>query len=166
MLYRVAGDRIRGVVTFNSKHKKMYQKKFLFIAIGMITITLPLILDLAGIYIKTPWNIHFWIFPVGVFGLGWSLGRYFFSPKTFYELDKFVKIFEGKTLTVERFLWEENKKSVFLITREIFPESKLEFFVSFTNPNDIELANNLARPQTGAVGKEFFVKGWRIYPKR
>ncbi len=127
---------------------------------------LPLILDLSGMNISTPWDIHLWAFLLGLFGFGWCLGSYFFSPKTFYELDKFVKIFEGKTLTVERFLWEENKKSVFLITRTIFLDSKIEFFVSFTNPNDIELAKNLAKPQTGAVGKEFFVKGWRIYPKR
>jgi hypothetical protein len=144
----------------------MYQKKFLYIAIGMIVMTLPLILDLAGMYIQTPWNIHFWMFLVGIFGLGWSLGKYFFSPKTFYELHDFVARFEGRTLTVERFLWEENGKKVFLITRNTFLGEKLTFYVGFSKPEDIELATNLAKPQTGAVGKKFFVKAWRIYPKR
>jgi hypothetical protein len=145
----------------------MYQKKFLYIAIGMIVMMLPLILDLSGMNISTPWNIHLWAFLLGLFGLGWCLGAYFFSLKTFYFLGDFVREFEGKEFSVENLTRENDSEILFLFRKKMSAESfRFHFFyVNFPKNEKTDWVKEAL--QANELHKRlFFVKGGKIYPKK
>ena len=133
----------------------------MLVAIAIIGL---LITDAVGMDINhLVWGTLFWSGVLAVFLLGWSLGAYFFSLKSFYLLGEFVREFEGKEFFIQSPGYESVESSSYVFARKM--GNNLHFFyVNFPKNEKTDWAKEAL---TGKPDQRiFFVKGGKIYPKK